>query len=91
MGVEVHVMCLTRTSIVVEGCMGTLGYVNQPIIPRSSRRLALWHIVMHMMIPPVYLRAQGLTMWSLSTHPESNQCAPIITTSSSATPMDQKV
>nr|POE92666.1 hypothetical protein CFP56_35209 [Quercus suber] len=39
----------------------------------------------------VVFTAPGLIMWSLSAHPGSNQCAPIITRSSSATPMDQRV
>jgi hypothetical protein len=47
-------------NIVAGEFMETLWFVNLHIIQRSSKKHALLLIAMHMMILPVFLRAQGL-------------------------------
>jgi hypothetical protein len=61
--------CTTLMSIVAEGFMETLLYVNPHIIPRSSKKHALLHIVMLMMIQPVFSLAQALIILSHSAQP----------------------
>lgn len=61
-GAGVPVMCLMLMSTAAEGTMGTQLLANLRIIPRSLRRRAQLHIVMHMTIQLVSSLAQGLIM-----------------------------